>query len=232
MIADTSSADPIMANDRTHAREAAGVRARKEALMLDRLVETMRLANFRSYLVATVHSMSAIVPDVLAMAGTDVGSALQCIRPSHRWPGSTVARKMRHHPRSAPLFQRVAASPSFANPRAATYPLTPLVGDAIISEGAPGEWIEASILGDSLEIVLRSDGYELSTHAGTAHLKLASSLPATVTAACVGRPLIEVVDHPLLRAGGFVIERAAQAAGSTRLSFDVGQVSLELPWRP
>jgi len=232
MIADMSMAELTIADERTLARDAAGARARKEGLMLDRLVETMRLASFRSYLVATVHSMSAIVPDVLAMAGSDVGSALQRIRPGHRWPGSTMVRKVRRRPQSPPLFRRVAPSPSFANPGTSTYPLTPLVGDAIISEGAPGEWIEASILGDCLEIVLRSDGYELSTHGGTAQLKLAGSLPATVTAACVGRPLAAVVDHPLLRAGGFVIERVAQVAGSTRLSFRVGRVDIEMPWRP
>lgn len=232
MITDLSKADLIITGERTLARDAAGARAREEALMIDRLVETMRLASFRSYLAATVHSMSAIVPDVLAMVGTDVGSALQRIRPSHRWPGSTVVRKVRHRPQSQPLFRRVAASPSFANPASATYYLTPLIGDAIISEGAPGEWIEASIRGDSLEIVLRSDGYGLSTHAGTGHLKLAGSLSATVTAACAGRPLVEVVDHPLLRAGGFVIERAAHVAGSTRLSFDVGRAEIEMPWRP
>lgn len=224
--------DPSIADEWAFARDAAGARARKEALMLDRLVETMRLVSFRSYLAATVHTMSAIVPEVLAMAGTDVGSALQRIRPSHRWPASTVAREARRRPRSARLSRRAAGSPSFADPRAAIYSLTPLVGDAIISDGALGEWIEASILGESLEVVLRSEGYELSTHAGTAHLKLAGSLPATVTAACVGRPLVEVVDHPLLRAGGFVIERAAQVAGSTSLSFDVGRVDIGSPWRP
>jgi hypothetical protein len=213
-------------------REAAGRRAREEALMLDRLVETMRLASFRSYLAATVCSMSAIVPDVLATAGTDVASALQRIRPGHMWPMKMSSRKTFSRRQAARLSHGRFPAPSFVDPCAVAY-LPPLVvGDAIISEGAPGDWIEASILGDSLEITLRSDGYELSTHAGTAHLKLAGALPVTVLAACAGRPLAEVVDHPLLRSGDYVIERAAQVSGSSRLSFNLGQVGLELPWRP
>lgn len=213
------------------ARDAAGKRAREEARTIDRLVESMRLASFRSYLAATVRSMSAIVPDVLSIAGSDVGSALQLIRPGHSWPSTTVARKASVRSHIARPSRRGPTSPSFADPRAASHLLAPVIGDAIIADGVPGDWIAAMIVGDSLEVVLRSDGYELSTHAGTAYLKMAGSLPATVIAACEGRLLGEVVDHPLLRSSGFVIERAGQAAGSSIIVFNVGQVSLEVPWR-
>ena len=218
-------------DQRVLARAAAGKRAREEAQAIDRLVESMRLASFRSYLAATVNSMSAIVPDVLAMVGSDVGSALQRIRPGYRWPSTTVARKAVVRSHIARPLRHGSASPSFADPRAASY-FAPLIGDAIISDGSPGDWSEAMILGDSLDVVLRSDGYELSTRAGIACLKMASSLPATVIAVCEGRPLVEIVDHPLLRSGGFVIERAAQVKNCSVLSFNVGQVSLEVPWRP
>ncbi len=42
MIADMSMAELTIADERTLARDAAGARARKEGLMLDRLVETTR----------------------------------------------------------------------------------------------------------------------------------------------------------------------------------------------
>lgn len=214
------------------AREAAGNRAREEALIIDRLVETMRLASFRNYLSATVCYMSTIVPDVLTTAGCDVASALQRIRPGHLWPEKTSARRTLSR-RQAPRHTRGRYSaPSFADPGAFANLPPLLIGDAIISDGASGDWIEVSIFGDALEIVLRSDGYKLSTHAGIAHLKLANALPDTVAAACVGRSVADVVDHPLLRSVDFVIEDAAQVAGATMLSFVVGQVSLDLPWRP
>lgn len=219
-------------DDRMLAREVAGAHAREEALVIDRLVETMRLASFRAYLGATVCSMSTIVPDVLAMAGSDVVSALHRIRPGHLWPAHTSSRRTvgRRQP-LRPTRGRYSA-PKFADPSAFAY-LPPLrVGDAIISEGALGDWIEVSISGDSLEVVLRSDGYELSTLAGTAHLKLMDALPDTVTAACVGRPVAEVVDHPLLRSVDFVIADVEQVEGATTLSFVVGQATLDAPWRP
>lgn len=191
----------------------------------------MRLASFRSYLAATVHSMSAIVPDVLAMAGSDVASALQRIRPAHLWPMKAAAQKTSNRRHTARLSgSRYKTSP-FTDLSAAAY-YQPLVGDAVISDKVPGAWIEACIFGDSLEIILRSDGYELSTNGGIAHLKLAGTLPDTVLTACVGRPVIEVVDHVMLRSGGYVIERVGKVAGYPRLSFDVGQADIDLPWRP
>ena len=213
-------------------REVAGARAREEALVIDRLVETMRLASFRAYLDATVCSMSTIVPDVLAMAGSDVESALQRIRPGHLWPAKTSSRKTFTR-RPAPRLTRGRHSaPSFVDPSAFAYLQPLLIGDAIISEGALGDWIEVSIFADSLEVVLRSNGYELSTLAGTARLKITRALPNTVTAACVGRAVAEVVDHPFLRSVGFVITDAEHVEDDTTLSFDVGQSTLDPPWRP
>lgn len=65
-------------------RDAAGRRAREEAAMLGRLVERRRLASFRSYLSATVTSMSSLVADVLMIAGSDVPTAIRRLRPSER----------------------------------------------------------------------------------------------------------------------------------------------------
>lgn len=219
-------------NDRTFAREVAGARAREEALMIDRLVETLRLASFRNYLGATVCSMSMIVPDVLAIAGSDVGSALHLIRPAHLWPSQTSPQKPVKRRQASHANRRWRSKPSFADPCVYGHSPPMLVGDAIISDGALGDWIAVSIFGDSLEIVLRGDGYQLSTHAGTAQIQLVDALPDTVAAACVGRPIAEVVDHPILRSVDFVIEDAMQDAGATRLYFAVGQTSLDPPWRP
>jgi hypothetical protein len=207
------------------ARDEASRRARDEALMLDRLVETLRLASFRSYLTATVVSMSALVPDVLALVASDVPSALQRIRPGSSWP--SITKLEAEYGRTGPTTnRRVKVGKRFFKRPA------PLMGDAVLAEGALGDWVEAKIFGGSLDVTLRGGSFELSTQDGTGYVRCGGKLPDTVISACVGRPLTDVVDHPILQSRGFVISDAAQVAGASSLTFDVGRLPLELPWRP
>ena len=199
--------------------------------MIDRLLDTMRLASFRTYLADTVCAMSAIVPDVLALAGSDVGTALQSVRPAHQWPSNTMPRNAPSQRITSKYCGMRASASKSANGSSGHGQHRQLVGDAIISDGSSGAWVEAAVLGNSLEIVLRSNGYVLSTHAGTAHLNLKQPLPNTVITACEGRPINELVDHPLFQSADFIIERAATVAGASKLAFTVGQVGLVMPWR-
>lgn len=198
--------------------EEAGRTARSEKMMVDQLVAKMRLASFRTYLCATVWTKSAIAPDVLGLAGCDAASALQRIRPCQRWPESTQPQ-----PSGRALFIRTNQKVGFSN-------AAQRHRDAVIADGLK-DWIEAAIVGCSLEGVFRSSGFELSTRDGCARLKL-KSLPDTILAACLGRSLDEVVDHPLLRDRGYVITRTNQLASEPMLEFDVGRLRLEMPWRP
>ncbi|AGH50180.1 hypothetical protein G432_12295 [Sphingomonas sp. MM-1] len=200
--------------DRIH--ELARRRACDEALVIDRLVETLRLASFRSFLASTVVSMSAIVPSVLDMVGSDVPSALQRIRPGHLWPRSTS--RAGRSPASSALGRKDLVWPM-------------RIGDAVMADGILA-WVEAAILGSSLDIVLRAGGVELATYAGVARLQVDDRLPDTVLSACEGRPLDQIVDHPLLRGRGYVVDGAYQARDASVLTFDVGRRSLEMPWRP
>jgi hypothetical protein len=72
-----------------------------------------------------------------------------------------------------------------------------------------------------LDISLRTNGCELSTHDGTGYIRLPGLLPDVVIAACVGRPLTDVIDHPLLHGRGFVIQNASNVGGSASLAFEV-----------
>lgn len=192
--------------------------------MLDRLVESLRLASFRSYLLATVDSMSALVPAVLEMVGSDVPSALQRIRPSQLWPETTATGSQRARPEAPDR-------PARARGRSAPRPAK-LIGDAVIADGALGDWLEARIAGRSLDVSLRSDGYDLSTRDGTGYILLAELLPDTVVAAAKGRALTDVVDHPLFRSRGFIVDRVAQVGNRTSLTFDAGRMAVDMPWRP
>lgn len=205
-------------------REEAGRLAREEAAMLDRMVERMRLASFRSYLLATVETASALVPDVLRMAGSDVPTALQRLRPGHMWP--MITKLEAQYGRTGPATNRRVRVAG----RLVTRP-APLVGDAVITQDALGDWVEAKVFGGSLDVSLRSDGFELSTMDGTGYIRLPGTLPDTVMAACVGRPLTDVVEHSLFSGRGFVIGNAANVGGASSLAFDVGRLPVELPWR-
>jgi hypothetical protein len=122
------------------AREDAGERARDEALMLDRLVETMRLASFRSYLLATVESMSALVPAVLGLVSSDAPSALQRIGPAHTWP--SITKREAEYGRTEPKTNHRKK----VDGRYVTRP-APQMGTAVIGEGALGDWVEANVFG-------------------------------------------------------------------------------------
>jgi hypothetical protein len=192
---------------------AAARRACEEARVLNRMVENMRLTSFRTYLAATVNSMSSIVPDVLSVGRSDVGAALQRIRPGHLWPENTRPRSALRGSMSSYYNQALD---------------TPLIGDAVILDGLK-DWIEAVIYGGSLEVLLRGPAYTLSTRTGTARMKL-EAIPHTAVGSCVGRAIEEVVDHALLRGRGFVVEKAARVGTSTVVSFEVGTRPLEMPW--
>lgn len=192
--------------------------------MLDRLVERMRLASFRTYLLATVETMSALVPDVLRLVGADVPTALQRLRPSRMWP--MITKMEGEYGRTGPATNRCVRVAG----RLVTRP-APLIGDTVITDDALGDWVEAKVFGGSLDVALRSNGFELSTQDGTGYIRLAASLPDTVISACIGRPLTDVVDHPLLHTGGFVIQNAANVGGASSLAFDIDRLPLELPWR-
>jgi len=194
---------------------AAARRAREEARVLDRLVESLRLASFRTYLATTVNSMSALVPAIVELAGSDVASATQRIRPVHHWP-------RRLHPLRPSVNARRRGG-------AAEYePPAPRVGDAVLADGL-SEWVEVAVAGASLDVLLRSDASELSTHDGMALLKL-GPLPEIALQACAGRAVDDVVDHPLLWGRGYMVERAVSFRSRSMIAFNVGRSPLRLPW--
>lgn len=205
--------------DDVRRREDAGRAACRELTTIDGLVDNLRLASFRAFLCATVRTMSAIVPDVLEVGGCDQTSALQRIRPAHSWPQSTQPSGTG----GPALFIRT-------NPKARSNASAPRYGAAVIADG-PKEWIEAAIIGCSFDVLYRSFGLEFSTRDGLGRLRL-GTLPEAILAACPGRTLDAVVDHPMLRGRGFLITRTWQHPSGSMLEFDVGRAPLLLPWRP
>ena len=193
--------------------------------MLNRLVEDMRLASFRAYLAATVHSMTSIVPDVLDLAGSSVGDAMQRLRPGPRWPSITL-RKVEHGQAGVATERMIEAG------MVCPWRPAPLIGDAVISDGVPGAFVEAKIYGDSLDVKLCWKGAVLFTHRGTGYVMLDQQLPDIVVTGCCGRRLLDVIDHPLLRSSDLVIAAAAQVGGASSFAFEIGRSRLDVPWRP
>jgi len=211
----------------------AGRRAREDILTIDRLATSMRLAAFRGYLTDAVRSMSALVPELLAAAGTDVRSALQRLRPSRGWPG--CAGRSDHAAaayRVRPVVRAFGRKswPQVA-PRFDIHALPMRVGDAIVTDGALADWVEVAVAGTCLDVTSRSDAYELSTAGGMARIRFPGELPEIVAATALRRPLDDLVDHPLVRGRGFVAGKVSCGSGETILEFKVGLLPLETPWR-
>jgi len=204
-------------------REIAGKRAREEARMLNRLIESMRLASFRSYLSATVTSMSAPVPDVLAYAGSGVVEAMQHLRPGHQWPAVTKRRST--HPQNAMALNAAKAR------KVCPWRPEPLIADTVVSDWENGSFVEAKVYGSSLEVKVRAEDFVFFTHDGTGFVMLEQSLPDTVVTACVGHRVSDVIEHALLGGREWVIAEAAQVGGGSSLAFDVGRSPVSTPWR-
>lgn len=208
---------------------AALEKARKEADTIEQVAAELRLASFRTYLQATVDGMSALVPDVLALAGADVARAFDAVRPGHLWPHRTAIRRSGGAAGIADKrFSAGGKGSAFAFPAGSIS--GSLVGDAVIAEGLFGPWVEARVVGTSLEAVLRSDGFELVTRVGVAYLTMAGRLPQTVVALCRGRALDKVVDYHLLRGRGYVVDLAVSRGDRTSLLFKVGRTAIVPPW--
>lgn len=204
----------------------AGVRAREEMQTIDRLSDSMRLASFRDYLEVAVQSMSTPVPEVLAMVGSNLASALHSLRPSQAWP-SLAGRDRKPIPLMQwriPMFGGRGRRPR--GQQSDAYALPYRIGDAIVSDGALADWVQVAVSGPSLEVIIRGESFELSTVAGRARVLLKVQMPATALSACVGRRLDSLVAHPLFVDRDYVVTGVEHVDGSTAIEFDVGQVSV------
>lgn len=208
--------------------ETATAKACKEADTIEQIAAELRLASFRSYLQATLDAMSALVPDILALAGADVAKAFDAMRPGPSWPrGSVIQRYGRTAGGANRLFSAGRLGSRSALPTGSTG--RALGADEVIGERLVGPWVEARIIGTSLEAVLRWNEFELVTRSGIAYLTLFRRLPETVVAFCRGRPLDEVVDHPVLRGRGYSVNLAVSLNERTWLSFNIGRTAIVPP---
>jgi hypothetical protein len=207
----------------------AGLRAREEMLTINRLADLLQLAAFRSYLAAAVTSMSAPVPDVLAMIDSDLPSALRRVRPTRAWPSCAgFDKKPMPLPNHRQRSRRSGLRPGRS--RTDVYALPLRVGDAIIRDGGLTEWVEVAVAGMSMDIAIRVGSFELSTAAGMARIILPAGLPDTVIAACVGYRVDRVIDHPLLNGRRYVVTSAFQTDDEVTIEFDVGLIPITTPW--
>jgi hypothetical protein len=209
----------------------AGLRAREEMRTINGLVNAMRLASFRTYMVSAVPSMSSLVPGILAMAGADVPSALQRLRPSRNWPscaGFDDKASAPKRPRRR-LMKRPAGG--FGRPRTDSHWLPLRVADAIIGDGALSDWTEIAVSASSVEARMISGSFELSTAADTARITFPTQLPDILLSAGPGRPIHQLIAHPLLDNRNYVVTEINQEGEYLVIDFKIGGVKVEMPWR-
>jgi hypothetical protein len=88
------------------------------------------------------------------------------------------------------------------------------------------------VFGDELEAIARLGDCMLHTRRGVCRLLLPASLPDTITTSLIGRPIGDMVEHPVLadRRYRILLIQDQRGGGSSVVTFATPMLPLELPW--
>ena len=205
-------------------------RARREAIAIDRLAARLRLASFRGWMQTTVSRMSSLVPALLEGECVALEDALMRLRPSPAWKavtrsgsadgGGAHTRSLKH------FYLGMLAGVSQVLPTRGD-----VQGELVLRRRAstPGR-TAVNVVGHRIEIAIQGPAHQLATANGVGRLLVKLDLPETVAVACVGRPLEEITDVPLLAGRGLTVDGAQRHAGGWVFGFAVDCVTIDLPW--
>ena len=103
-------------------------------------------------------------------------------------------------------------------------------GVKIVTAAADGLYVH--VQGHSLEIAGALGAVRLATSHGVLRLGYDGLLPETLRIAAIGRPIGDVIDHPVLRGRRWIVEAIEPAAGSRGWVFVVrtGTKPFRMPW--
>lgn len=220
------------ASDDAKVRAAALRRALDEAVTIERMAEAARLQSYRAYLQATVGFVSPILLNAIARVDIPIDDVADLLRPPRGWPRRDPGAQSYRQAAAAGLFEAAetrAASAEVLDARVARGGR----GGALHLETRALGLLVVRVVGRSLEVALRLRASSISSIGGVGRLRTDRLLPETVTMDCIGRPVSEIVDHPLLRGRGWTVDRIEgrpDGAGFTVLVFATGQEPLTLPW--
>lgn len=193
--------------------------------------ETERVRLFRKHLEATVTRVSPLLPALAATEGLSLAGAVKLILPPEDWPWRPLfefppglARRAQHYkvgPGSSAGAEIARFRRAFAKPGL-------ILRDAGHERGRFAIRPVGAVLGFTAAL-----GPCLLTAFGTsALLKLPYELPETLSLALPGRPLEQLIQHPIFEGRGYFVSRV-QPCLSDRLPvvmFRAPLVGFRVPW--
>lgn len=217
--------DPPSKADHVRLRRARRV-ARVRLVYSDLRNPERWLAAFREELGSVVRSASPLLVPVLGLHGMTLDDAVYGVRPARDWPICPMLSDWTSgvlHP-SLPL-RRPGRMPRHH----LTVP--PFHGMTIVDTDR--ERARLQLIDHSLELDGWTGPIRFRTRFGQLRVELTSDLPNALLAACVGRRMEEIVDHPAWRGRDWTIAAAETTDPpwlGQRLFSAVGTIDYKVPW--
>ncbi|MGP7795618.1 hypothetical protein [Sphingomonas sp. CLY1604] len=196
-----------------------GDRARRDMRNVDQLCGQLRRAVFRRYVRSQLIEMSSPVAHLLDGFGLDLPTALRRLYPTASWP--RLAGDVEPHAASFANLRRGGTHVGWPRSSPADARKAPM-GSLVLKKEPSSEIAEVKLVGRCLELLVMGETFEFHTQAGRGRFVHRSNLPATMWSSVTGRPLDQVVRHPLLYGRGYVVDRSGDHLQGTFFEFDVG----------
>lgn len=223
--------DPTTAIDRRRIREARmEVRARLRDVRRDDAGSRRDI--FRREIGTNVRSVSPFLLSLVESQGESLAALLDRIEPAPRWPRAPAlsARPHIQFRRAREPYRRFTISTSTGDREVIRLRG---FGPGLLFMWSRDDWACLDVVDHSLEVEARIGPVKFDTLFGVLRIELDHRIPDSLAAACVGRSICEVVDHPALRGRhwmiGAVEEAPSPSLGQT-LVVEAGSLAFRLPW--
>lgn len=199
--------------------------ARRQLAAAEALYVTKSIEAFRHEIGATVRSASPFLIALLKAEGLDLDDVVEAIEPGHGWPCRPQTASRRN--------ELLASKHAFRHIVAGLLP--DLCTDIQSRHGVSvdlSDYSSAKIYIDahSIEVWVLLRTVTFITGFGLLRIKLEQHLPETLTIACVGRRVKDVVDHPALRGHDWRVAAVEASSSGSVLVVETGSTPYRLPW--
>lgn len=189
------------------------------------VVEEALADTFRTYVGTVIKAVSPLVLDACRMEGLELDTLLEGLRhdcPFRPWlGGSPPMHGIGHGAR------RFVVLPTHHAMVAQFHRCGIVVREEVAPMGALGFPVGARCL----EFAMKTQHARMSSANGLVRLQLARSIPETLCISLRGRPIEDVVDHPVLFGRGYTVMRVVPSPhGGVCVLLRVGCVPWRMPW--
>lgn len=187
---------------------------------------------FRGEIGTNVRSASPFLLSLVASQGESIDTLLYRIQPAPRWPRAPALRARPHieFRRAREPYRRFMVCTSTGDREAVRLRG---FGHGLLFMRSRDDWACLDVVDHSLEVEARIGPVKIETLFGVLRVELDHRIPDTLAAACVGRAICEVIDHPALRGRRWMIGAVEEPPSATlgqALVVETGSVPFRMPW--